>query len=297
MSAGDPTVLGDGARFVVEKRIGQGQFGVVYAARDRQSGRHVAIKLLADLGPAALQAVQQEFALLAQVQHPSVVQVVGIFEDDGDPFLVMERVDGRDVVSWVRSDVRPEAGARRAPGLVFGQSLIEPGASAFAIATEAGIARARTAARALVAGLEAIHARGVVHRDLRPENVRVTPQGRIVIIDFGLAMAQFGGDGGAVDAVVGTPAYMAPEQWDTGATSAASDWYSLGIVLFQALTGALPFSGSAQEVLVKKRTVGAPRVSHLLGDSVPRDLDDAIASLLSVDRARRAAGAAALRSG
>jgi serine/threonine protein kinase len=288
-----PTVLGAGGRFVVERRLGAGAFGVVYAARDRRTGRLIALKVLRDVGETAARRLQREFAVLAELRHASLVRLHELFHDEGQWFFTMDLVRGKDFVSFVRADAEPGiTGGRGRLPMAFGQPIHE--ASAYSMCTPSGLDRLRRLLGQLGGALEVLHGAGLVHRDLRPENVRVTPDGRLVVLDYGLTVR-------ALDATepdvnrdvltrwVGTAAYMAPEQWDEAGASAASDWYAVGVLLFQAITGVLPFAGSAHEVFVRKRTVGAPRLSSVVAH-VPRDLDELAAELLHIEPTRRPSG-------
>jgi len=294
VSSDFPTVLGDGGRFLVERTVGRGAFGVVYAARDRRSSRLVALKLLHERDEGAMRGLEREFQMLAGLSHPNLVRLHEFLRDEEQCFFTMELVRGTDLVSFVRSDARSEQARPAGRGLpmAFGQALHE--GSVYTPCSANGLQRLRRALLQLGSALETLHAAGIVHRDLRPENVRVTPEGRVVVLDYGLvarAEQDRDPDSGreARTSWVGTAAYMAPEQWDDRRASAASDWYAVGVLLFHALTGALPFAGSAHEVFVRKRSVAAPRVSSLLA-SVPRDLDELSADLLQIDPARRPSG-------
>jgi GNAT superfamily N-acetyltransferase len=146
----------------------------------------------------------------------------------------------------------------------------------------------------LARGLHALHSAGKIHRDVKPSNIQVTSDGRVVLLDFGLVAElerRQGGDG----MIVGTVAYMAPEQCagDVRLTAAA-DWYALGVVLFQALTGRLPFEGAPTRVLFEKQTEAAPRPSLLI-QHIPRDLDELCAELLEREPGDRPTGSQLLR--
>ncbi len=291
LTPNEPTVLGDDARYRVERRLGAGAFGVVYAARDRRHDVPVAIKLLSGVAGSARAQLERELQLLSGVEHRNVVRLHELGEDDGDVFLVMERVEGVDFVRYVRADLELGPGSQRPPRrlpMVFGQEPSEAESSSFIPPSEAGLKRLQLALPQVFAGLGALHARGVVHRDVRPANVRVTPGGRVVLLDFGLsATTEEGGE------AVGSPAYMAPEQFNDADAGPESDWYSVGVLIFEALTGSLPFVGGGQEVFVRKRTVSAPRLSLVLPDA-PRALDELCAALLEAEPQRRRERAAPL---
>ncbi|MCA9662088.1 MAG: serine/threonine-protein kinase PknK, partial [Myxococcales bacterium] len=143
--------------------------------------------------------------------------------------------------------------------------------------------RLREALRQLALGVAAIHAAGKLHRDLKPSNVLVTTDGRVVILDFGLA-TELGGERGG-DGLTGTAAYMAPEQVE-GQGAPASDWYAVGVMLFEALTGRRPFTGSLIQVLMDKRKRD-PQPPKQFDPSIPDDLNDLCVRLLARDPATR----------
>ncbi len=151
----------------------------------------------------------------------------------------------------------------------------------------ADLGRLRAALRQLVEGIAALHAAGTLHRDVKPSNVMVTRSGRVVLLDFGLAS----GDKGALDAddaryLIGTPAYMAPEQAMGEPASPASDWYGVGVMVYEALVGTVPFAGNPREVLMAKQVVEPPRPSTLV-DGVDPELDALCGELLAKAPAQR----------
>src|SRR5205823_1524752 len=140
--------------------------------------------------------------------------------------------------------------------------------------------RIRGAFRELAGGVHALHAAGIVHCDLKPSNVMVAEDDRVVILDFGLARQLFGFDADARLRTGGTPAYMAPEQYGgEEPVSEATDWYSVGVMLYQALSGRLPFVGSSAEIRHLK-FAGAPRPLSAFVDGVPPDLESLCFALL-----------------
>ena len=251
-------------RFEVVRRLGAGATGVVYEAYNRKSGERVALKALSHLDASSLYRFKREFRALAGVSHPNLVTLNELFHEGGNWYLSMELVHGRSFVDYVR-----------------------------ARGNEADLTRLRSVLAQLVRALNVLHEAGRLHRDIKPSNVLVTELGRVVVLDFGF-VREIGSEGAAESAeILGTPAYMAPEQADVGGAHPASDWYALGVMLFEALTGRLPFSGSTTSILIAKLEQTAPRVSSFWPD-VPKDLEDLCAELLARDPAVRPLGRALL---
>jgi hypothetical protein len=247
------------AQFSLGRRLGAGALGVVYEAVDRRSGAAIAVKTLHALEPEALYRLKREFRMLQRLQHPHLCQVHALVEHGGRWFVSMELVRGGDFLAFTR-----------AGGAV-------------------DIPRLRHAWRQLAEGLCALHDAGLVHRDIKPSNVRVTPDGRVVVLDFGFVSE-------ALDAttrsttIVGTPAYMAPEQAIGSAVAAPADWYSAGVMVYEALTGRVPHGGETPlAVMVDKQQRQAPPPGDLV-DGIPADLSRLCAELLAIDPARRPEG-------
>lgn len=239
-------------------------------AEDERLGP-IAVKVLPwrDELPAELAAVQS-------VSHPNLLRLHEVRRDGDRGLILMERIDGVPLLERVRPAARKGAALRPTLPLAFGQPLQEGGVSAFAPIEPAGVAVLIPALRGLVSALDTLHRAGKVHRDVRPENVLLTAHDRVVLIDFGMLIEE-----GAHDELAGSPAYMAPDE----APSAASDWYGVGVLIFEALTGALPFAGTAQEVIVRKQTVSAPSPSFV----VPLPEEAKALDALCVKLLRRAA--------
>jgi len=217
--------------------------GEVYRAEDLTLSQVVAIKFLPEAlaeDAAALSRFHSEVRIARQVSHPNVCRVFDIGDADGLPFLTMEFVDGEDLASVVRRIGRlsPE--------------------------------RATEIARQICAGLAAAHERGVIHRDLKPANVMLDGAGKIRITDFGLAGIAATIQGADVRA--GTPAYMAPEQLAGKEVTAKSDIYSLGLILYEVLTGKRAFEAATLPELVKLREQGTVTSAS----SIVKDLDPLI---------------------
>jgi hypothetical protein len=249
-------------RYRIVALAGRGGMGEVYRAEDLTLSQVVAIKFLPEAlaqDPATLARFHSEVRIARQVSHPNVCRVFDIGDADGLPFLSMEFVDGEDLASVVRRIGRlsPE--------------------------------RATEIARQICAGLAAAHERGVIHRDLKPANVMLDGAGKIRITDFGLAGIAATIQGADVRA--GTPAYMAPEQLAGKEVTAKSDIYSLGLILYEVLTGKRAFEAATLPELVKLReqgTVTSP-------SSIVKDLDPLIERVmlrcLEKDPAQRPASA------
>jgi len=214
-------------RYRVVALAGRGGMGEVYRAEDLTLGQVVALKFLPEVltqDSAALARFHAEVRTARQVSHPNVCRVFDIGDTDGTLFLTMEYVDGEDLASVVRRIGR------------LSQD------------------KAAEIARQICAGLAAAHERGVIHRDLKPANVMLDGAGKIRITDFGLAGIAATIKGAEVRA--GTPAYMAPEQLAGRDVSARSDIYSLGLILYEILTGKRAFEASTLAELIKLREQG-----------------------------------------
>jgi eukaryotic-like serine/threonine-protein kinase len=246
------------AGYEVLEELGRGGMGVVYKARDLKTGAVVAMKTLRGDVASSRSRFKSEFRTLAGVRHPNLAELHRLNADGADWYLTLEYVDGVDFLAHLRSF---------------------PGED-----------RLRDAFRQLALGVQALHAAGILHRDLKPSNVKVTAAGRVVVLDFGLAAEANPDDlDETPQSVVGTPAFMAPEQAAGEPVSPASDWYAVGVMLFQALTGQLPFRGGGFEVMRRKREADAVRPSTVRPE-VPADLDELCAGLLLRDPSSRPVG-------
>ncbi len=311
-SAPDSTDWKGTARYEVLRCIGKGGMGVVYEAFDRERQQRVALKTLLNSSPAALYLFKQEFRTLADVHHRNLVQLYELVATEADHvFFTMELVSGTDFLTYVQSagqsasdeetettkDDRtrrePWDGASaervRAPDAVRGTPVRRQ--------SSVDLGRLRPALGQLATGIGALHAAGKLHRDIKPSNVRVTPEGRVVLLDFGVAMElprvadqnlQEGGE------MVGTARYMAPEQAVSEAATPASDWYSVGVMLYEALVGSPPFAGSTFDVLKMKSMLDPAPPSECV-DGIPPDLDALATALLQRAPEDRPTGAGILR--
>lgn len=249
-------------RYRLGSPLGQGGMSEVWCARDTELGRRVALKLLAPNADTA--RFEREARAVAALAHPNVNQLYDYGEDAGRPFMVLEYLPGGALEDRLRSGPLPDAETE---------------------AIAAGIA----------AGLAHAHARGVVHRDLKPTNVLFDEEGRPKLADFGIARMTAGEcmltEAGTV---LGTAAYISPEQAAGDPGTAASDVYSFGVILFRILTGRLPFESDDPLELVRlHRDVEAPRVASLRPDAPPA-LEAVTTVSLAKDPGKRPQDGAAL---
>ena len=258
------------SRFQIRARVGQGAVGVVYDAFDTVRKARVALKTLRIGDPEMLLSLKKEFRAVQDLRHPNLVRVDELFEEGGTWFFTMEFVDGAPFVRHVR----PKDRRSRAS---YGPTEVRAGPEA----AEFDEARLRAALPQLVRGILALHDAGKVHRDVKPSNVLVTPEGRVVLLDFGVAGDVLRDVDETDPGMVGTAAYMAPEQALGDVPGPAADWYALGVVLYEALTGRLPFYGQLHDVLVQKMQRVPPPPSSLI-KGVPRDLDELCVELMRI---------------
>jgi serine/threonine protein kinase len=294
------TEISEEARFVLRRPLGEGGMGVVHVAFDRERGAEVALKTLTRLDPVSLSALKNEFRALADLTHPNLVALHELVSESGSWFLSMEIIDGVSFLEHVRRGAaQPGRQADQTTvnvtiSVSAGPSTLRstlPLASTVASAPTpttrleapaCNLEVLRPALRQLLLGVAAIHGAGQLHRDLKPSNVLVTGAGRVVILDFGLAMAHRGcrtEPAAGRRVIVGTPEYMAPEQAAGDPAGPASDCYAVGLMLFEALTGQLPFVGDMRQILLAKRWSDA-RSPHALAAGIPDDLAQICADCL-----------------
>jgi hypothetical protein len=269
-------------RFEVISTLGAGGMGEVFSVLDRESGARAALKLLARRGGAWASRFRHEFRCVADLRHPNLVRLGELFEHAGRWCFTMELLDGVDFLDWVMMPF----GA----GLddVFAEPSQDPTLRGDPLAAltrrRYDERRLREAIVQLADGLAAIHAVGIVHRDVKPSNVMVTPGGRVVLLDFGIAVpARLADDG---EMAVGTVDYMAPEQARAEQAAPPADLYSVGCMLYEVLVGRPPFEGPIMDVLLRKQR-DDPSSPLSLFPETAIDLDALCMELLDRDPERR----------
>ena len=287
---GEPERAPQLGRFRLLHELGQGATGAVYEALDTRSGAHVALKLLRTRSARAVHSFKQEFRGLTHVVHENLVQLHELFADGDEWYFTMELVHGRRFTDHVRVAASGEgahASNKREDASNKREDASDKREDASTGRDErCDYERLRPALGQLLSAVRAIHAAGKLHCDLKTSNVLVSEQGRVVVLDFGLLAheteADVTGTREKIATADGTPPYMAPEL-DAGAPpSAASDAYAIGVMLFAALTGRLPFEGSWARLMQARAQQPAPRASSL-EPAVPADLDALAAGLLASD--------------
>src|ERR1700689_5390589 len=273
--------------YKIVRRLGQGGMGVVYEAEDQKIGRLVAIKLLPEAtprAPAALERFWREARTASSLNHPGICTIHELNESGDQPFIVMELLEGQslDKLYYRRSMPYPR--------------LLDLGVQ-------------------VADALDAAHRKGILHRDIKPGNIFLSPSGQVKILDFGLAKLEAGrtspnGDkpndtiAGTLPqdlltspgAAVGTIAYMSPEQARGETLDARSDVFSLGVVLYELATGQHPFSGATSAVTFDRILNYAPTAPISLNSELPAELEEILNKTLEKDRELRCQSAAELRA-
>src|ERR1700719_1937108 len=261
--------------------IGAGGMGEVYQAHDTKLGRDVAIKVLPEAfahDPERLSRFQREAKMLASLNHPNIATIHGLEQSNGTSYLVME--------------------------LVAGETLAERVKREGAVPVE----EALTICKQIAEALEAAHEKGIIHRDLKPANVKVTPEGKVKVLDFGLAKA-FEGDSANEDmsnsptlsraatmqgVILGTAAYMSPEQARGKSVDKRTDIWAFGCVLYELLTGKQAFSGEDVTEILATVVKSEPDWSRL-PELTPSTIKTLLRHCLRKDKRQRMPDAAAVR--
>ena len=246
-----------GPDYAVEGKLGAGGFAVVYLVRDVHLKRKLAVKVLSPdviASHSVLERFRREAETVAQLSHPYIVPLHFIGQKDDLVYLVMEAIDGGSLADKLqREQMLSIDDASR----IFGEV-----ASALAYA----------------------HKRGVVHRDIKPQNVLLdTETGRALVTDFGIARTEEGGSLTATGMVVGTPAYLSPEQVTGEPSDHRADIYALGVMMYEMLAGKPPFTGATPTAVLMKRLGGPPEPLRKVRGEVPQELEELVDSCLATD--------------
>jgi len=259
-------------------KLGGGGMGVVYEAEDLKLGRHVALKFIPENlagDPKSLERFTREARAASQLNHPNICTIHGIEDNNGHPFIVMEKLDGESLKQHI---------------------------SGHAMVLEEVLDVGVQVADALVAS----HAKGIVHRDIKPANIFMTPTGQVKVLDFGLAklVHNLGSDSDAgndnsltaVGVIPGTAVYMSPEQARSESIDARSDLFSFGVVLYEMSTGKKPFTGNNSLVTLDAVLHAKPTPPRDLNPKIPIELEGIIGKAMEKDRQHRYQSAAEMRS-
>ncbi len=254
-------------RYRLDRRLGSGGMADVYLAVDESLGRQVAIKILSDRyaqDDGFVERFRREASAAASLNHPNIVAVYDRGEAEGTYYIAMEFLDGPTLKQEI---------TRRAP---------LPEAEAIAWATQA------------LDALDFAHRRGVIHRDVKPHNMVLTHDGRLKVTDFGIARAQNTQEMTEVGSIVGTAQYLSPEQARGQPVGPQSDLYSMGIVLFEMLTGELPFTGEGAVDIAMKQVSDQPPSLRSKNRLVSPELEQVVMRALAKDPALRHSSARAM---
>jgi eukaryotic-like serine/threonine-protein kinase len=248
------TILG--TRYEILQLLGQGGMGAVYKARDKELDRFLALKVIRPelaVHPDILHRFKQELILARQVTHRNVIRIFDLGEAEGIKFITMDFIEGQDLKSVVSEQGK----------LSFDESV-------------------RVMEQVCLA-LEAAHAEGVVHRDLKPQNIMLDKTGRVYVMDFGIARSTEMGGMTQTGTLLGTPEYMSPEQVMGEHVDARSDLFTLGVIFYQLLTGDMPYKAETVQKAMFKRTRELPKPAIEIDPSVPKFLSDVAEKCLQLD--------------
>jgi serine/threonine-protein kinase len=261
MAAGDQLIdtLFDG-RYLIIRKLGSGGMANVYLAQDQELGRRVAIKILDDRHARDEQFVERfrrEAQNAAGLSHPNIVSIYDRGEAEGTYYIAMEHVEGR----------------------TLKELIVARGPSPLGIAIDY--------TRQILSALRFAHRNGIVHRDIKPHNVIVDGEGRVKVMDFGIARAGAASQMTEAGSIIGTAQYLSPEQARGAPVDQTSDLYSTGIVLYELLTGSVPFTGDTPVEIAMKHLSQVPAPPSTHRAEVPRDLDYVVLRALAKDPAQR----------
>ncbi len=245
-----------GGRYEITQMLGQGGMGAVYKAKDREVDRFVALKVIKPalaVDPEILARFKQELILARQVTHKNVIRIFDLGEAEGIKFITMEFIEGQDLKSLVTEK-----------GKLSNEEI------------------AKVMEQVCLA-LDAAHGEGVVHRDLKPQNIMIDKSGRVAVMDFGIARSTEAGGMTQTGALLGTPEYMSPEQVMGEHVDARSDLFTFGVILYQLLLGQMPFKAETVQAAMFKRTREKAKAPIEVNPEVPKMLSDITAKCLEMD--------------
>ena len=238
--------------------------GAVYRAYDRELEREVALKVIrSDMAanPEILKRFKQELILARQITHKNVIRIFDLGQSDGIKFITMEYIEGEDLQSVLKRKKKLEH-------------------------AEAAVIMAQTC-RALAAA----HAEGVIHRDLKPQNIMLDKTGRVYVMDFGIARSMVSKGMTQTGALIGTPDYMSPEQAKGQTLDARSDLFTAGIIFYEMLSGQAPFDAETTMAKLWKRTTEPARPIGEMDNTIPPPLAQIVDTCLQIDVNKRFASA------
>jgi serine/threonine protein kinase/cytochrome c-type biogenesis protein CcmH/NrfG len=264
------------------EKLGEGGMGIVYLAEDTKLKRQVAIKFLpgqVSANEEECQRFQVEAQAAAALNHPNITQIYAIEEADDQIFIVMEYIEGKELKELINTPLTPpsrgelkkspfEGGARRAGDVLSIDQILN-------YATQ------------IAEGLQAAHKKGIVHRDIKSSNIMITEEGQVKIMDFGLAKVGEGAQLTKEQSTLGTAAYMSPEQTRGEEVDQRSDIWSFGVVLYEMLTGLLPFKGDYEQAVLYAMMNEEPEPVKKYNPMIPDSLVSITAKTLEKDLSGR----------
>jgi hypothetical protein len=277
-------------RFHIQRLLGTGSFGVVYEAFDSYRNRIVALKTLTRADADSVARFKREFRSLAELRHQNLASLYELFKLNHEWTLSMELIRGTDLLEHLSFAEIQSAFLDPEPSAAF-----DPDAriSLRRLSVKEGklsanyVRNVRDSFRQLAEALAFLHANGVVHRDVKPSNVMITPEGRVVLLDFGLAIDARSDPSLDHHLIVGTPGYMSPEQIAMARPVPSSDWYSFGVMLYQALTGWGLFAGATTVEILERQLRATHTPAREVLPGLPEDLCTLSDRCLERDPARR----------